>query len=61
MSERNDMRHSDPIDGRAPIQVSVVVMAAVVALIAGAVGLMVVSGPAILLDLAASAAAFVCL
>jgi len=55
------MRHENPTDGRPPVAVSVLVIAGVAALVAGAVGLLVISGPAILLDLAASAAAFVCL
>ncbi len=55
------MRHDNPTDGRPPVAVSALVTAGVVALVTGAVALMVISGPAILLDLAASAAAFVCL
>lgn len=61
LSERGEMRHENPTDGRPPVAVSVLVIAGVAALVAGAVGLLVISGPAILLDLAASAAAFVCL
>jgi hypothetical protein len=55
------MRRESQIDERPPVALSALITAGVVALVAGAVVLMLVYGPAILLDLAANAAAFVCL
>ncbi len=55
------MRREKPIDDRPPLAVSAIVAGGGVALVAGAVAHMFVYGPAILLDLAAGAAAFVCL
>ena len=61
MTGKDLMRREGPIDDRPPLAVSAIVAGGVAALVAGAVGLMLVYGPAILLDLAAGAAAFVCL
>jgi hypothetical protein len=59
--KKAQMRRDIPIDERPPLAVSALVAVGIVALVGGAVALSLIFGPAILLDLAAGAGAFVCL
>lgn len=55
------MSQTENVQSGAPPGVRIAVAAALALLVGGAVVLMLLNGPAILLDLAVSAAAFVCM